>query len=62
MAKRSRATSKGKAHSFGGDWTSTKLAVIAKYLSAYVDVLKNQSFITAYIDAFAGTGYRTMRR
>lgn len=36
--------------------------MIAKYLSAYIDALKNQSFVTAYIDAFAGTGYRTMRR
>lgn len=62
MARRSRASAKGKAHSFGGSWTSTKLQVIAKYLSAYIDALKNQSFVTAYIDAFAGTGYRTMRR
>lgn len=39
-----------------------KLAVIEKYLTAYLTVMKNRSFITAYIDAFAGTGYRTMRR
>src|SRR5690348_13935074 len=58
MARRSRATAKGKAHSFGGDWTSKKLAVVEKYLSAYLDALKNQPFKTAYIDAFAGTGYR----
>ena len=32
MATRKRATSKGKAHSFGGDWTSTKLGVLEKYL------------------------------
>lgn len=62
MARRSRATAKGKAHSFGGDWTSKKLAVIKQYLDAYLDALKNQPFKTAYIDAFAGTGYRTMRR
>lgn len=62
VAKRGRATSKGKAHAFGGEWTSTKLAVLSKYLTAYLDALKNQSFVTAYIDAFAGTGYRTMRR
>lgn len=61
MARRSRATSKGKAHSFGGDWTSTKLDVLAKYLAAYTTALKNQRFTKAYIDAFAGTGYRTMR-
>lgn len=62
MARRSRATAKGKVHSFGGDWTSKKLEVIEKYLASYLDVLKNRSFLTAYIDAFAGTGYRTMRR
>ena len=62
MARRSRATADGKKHSFGGEWTSTKLAVLAKYLTAYIDALKNQSFVTAYIDAFAGTGYRTMSR
>jgi three-Cys-motif partner protein len=55
-------SSKGKAHSFGGDWTQTKLDVLAKYLASYLDALKKQSFVTAYIDAFAGTGYRSMRR
>lgn len=62
VTRRSRATAKGKAHAFGGDWTSAKLDVLAKYLSAYLDALKKQPFVTAYIDAFAGTGYRTMRR
>jgi three-Cys-motif partner protein len=67
MAKRNRATSEGKAHSFGGDWTSTKLAVLAKYLTAYTTALKDKPssdrpFVKAYIDAFAGTGYRSMRR
>lgn len=67
MARRTRATSKGKAHSFGGDWTSTKLAVLEKYLTAYTTALKDKpsserSFRKAYIDAFAGTGYRTLRR
>lgn len=67
MARRSRATSRGKAHSFGGDWTSTKLDVLAKYLTAYTTALKDKPsaerpFRKAYIDAFAGTGYRTMRR
>jgi three-Cys-motif partner protein len=67
MARRSRATAKGKAHSFGGDWTSTKLDVLAKYLSAYTTALKDKptperAFRKAYIDAFAGTGYRTARR
>ncbi|MFN7131303.1 MAG: three-Cys-motif partner protein TcmP [Myxococcales bacterium] len=61
MARRSRATSKGKAHRFGGDWTSTKLDVLARYLSAYTTALKDSPFRKAYIDAFAGTGYRTER-
>lgn len=67
MATRKRATSRGKAHSFGGDWTSKKLEVLAKYLSSYTTALKNKPsperpFRKAYIDAFAGTGYRSMRR
>jgi three-Cys-motif partner protein len=56
---------RGKAHRFGGDWTSTKLDVLAKYLAAYTKVLKNKPsvehpFRKAYIDAFAGTGSRMM--
>jgi three-Cys-motif partner protein len=31
-------------------------------LTAYTTALKNQPFTTLYIDAFAGTGYRTMKR
>jgi len=66
MARRSHATSKGKAHRFGGDWTSQKLDVIASYLAAYTKALKAQPtperpFRKTYIDAFAGTGYRTWR-
>ncbi len=66
MATRNRKTSKGKAHTFGGDWTSTKLDVLAKYLTAYTTALKDKPtadrpFKKAYIDAFAGTGYRSMR-
>ncbi len=65
MAKRRRE--KGKAHRFGGDWTSAKLEVLAKYLAAYTTAQKDKPtperpFRKAYIDAFAGTGYRTMRR
>jgi len=48
-------------HRFGGDWTDQKLKVIAEYLSSYTTALKNQEFTTGYIDAFAGTGYRTVR-
>lgn len=66
MARRSRATSKGKAHRFGGDWTQTKLDVLKDYLAAYTKALKDKPsadkpFRKAYIDAFAGTGYRTAR-
>lgn len=41
---------------FGGDWTEEKLRAVKAYLAAYVNVMKNQPFITTYIDAFAGTG------
>jgi three-Cys-motif partner protein len=51
----------GKAHEFGGDWTSKKLEVLSGYLAAYTTALKNRPFRKAYIDAFAGTGYRTDR-
>jgi three-Cys-motif partner protein len=57
MAKRSR----GKAHRFGGDWTTMKLDILSSYLTSYTTALKNQLFTTFYIDAFAGTGYRTMK-
>jgi three-Cys-motif partner protein len=49
-------------HRFGGDWTSRKLAVIAAYLTSYTTALKNAPFKKAFIDAFAGTGYRRPRR
>jgi three-Cys-motif partner protein len=45
---------------FGGDWTINKLKRIGKYLAAYTQVLKNKNFHLIYIDAFAGTGYRTV--
>lgn len=48
----------GKSHRFGGDWTSAKLEVLSKYLESYATALKNTRFKKAYIDAFAGTGYR----
>lgn len=54
------------AHRFGGDWTGKKLQVLAKYLESYTTALKNKPspdrpFRKAYIDAFAGTGYRTQK-
>jgi three-Cys-motif partner protein len=61
VAARKRATSRGKAHRFGGDWTSAKLAIVGEYLKGYTTALKKASFRTAYVDAFAGTGYRSLR-
>ncbi len=52
----------GTPHSFGGDWTADKLERVANYLRAYATIMKKQQFRYAYIDAFAGTGYRTLRR
>lgn len=51
-------TPDSREHNFGGDWTTTKLEVLAKYLCAYTTALKKQPFTKTYIDAFAGTGYR----
>lgn len=45
---------------FGGNWTTEKLKRVVDYLNAYTMALKNKSFCLHYIDAFAGTGYRTL--
>ncbi|MFH0988674.1 MAG: three-Cys-motif partner protein TcmP [bacterium] len=47
-------------HSFGGDWTNDKLLRLKKYLVAYATIMNKQPFRFAFIDAFAGTGYRTI--
>lgn len=48
---------------FGGDWTEEKLKRIKKYLTAYTTILNKQPPLQfAYIDAFAGTGYRDLRQ
>jgi three-Cys-motif partner protein len=65
MAK-TRSTSAGSTHRFGGDWTDAKLNVLAKYLKSYTTALAGkptaaEPFRKAYIDAFAGTGTRTAR-
>ena len=57
----------GKSHRFGGDWTTMKLDVLRNYLVVYTAALRNKPtpehpFRKAYIDAFAGTGSRSMRR
>ena len=66
MSTRNTTNRSGKAHQFGGDWTTAKLDVIAQYLGKYTAALKDKPskdrpFVKAYIDAFAGTGYRTRR-
>ena len=48
--------------SFGGGWTTEKLERVRKYLKAYATIMKDRNFHFAYIDAFAGTGYRTYRQ
>jgi three-Cys-motif partner protein len=47
-----------KHGNFGGDWTEEKLARLAKYLPAYAHIFKSRPYKFAYIDAFAGPGYR----
>src|SRR6266478_8141598 len=48
---------------FGGDWTAEKLERVRKYLAAYTVIFARnpnaQKLIPIYVDAFAGTGYRT---
>jgi three-Cys-motif partner protein len=46
---------------FGGDWTEKKLECVKKYLAAYTKILSKTKFKYAYIDAFAGTGYREIK-
>lgn len=59
MTRKERGS--GKAHRFGGNWTSTKLDVLAGYLKSYTTALGDKPFRLGYIDAFAGTGYRDAR-
>src|SRR5262249_35655351 len=47
---------------FGGDWTSEKLERLRKYLVPYATIMRRQPFQFAYIDAFAGTGYNTLKQ
>lgn len=50
-----------RMHRFGGEWTEEKLQRVESYLSAYSTALKNQRFTRVYIDAIAGTGYRSTK-
>lgn len=52
----------GPGHRFGGNWTDTKLELLERYLHGYTTALQNKPFRIAYIDTFAGTGYRTLSR
>ena len=45
---------------FGGNWTEQKLECVSKYLHSYTQIMKDREFHFAYIDAFAGTGYREL--
>ena len=42
-----------------GDWTEVKLGALREYLRMYAAALRNQKFGRIYIDAFAGSGYRS---
>jgi three-Cys-motif partner protein len=62
VAKRIPGGPRVPRHRFGGDWTQAKLDVIVAYLTAYTTALDKTPFRTAYVDAFAGSGYRSGRR
>jgi three-Cys-motif partner protein len=49
-------------HLFGSVDTQAKLSCLKQYLQAYSIALKNKGFQRVYIDAFAGTGSRTVTR
>lgn len=51
-------------HEFGGPWTEEKLDHVGKYLHAYTTLMTSNPtarlyFQTIYVDAYAGSGYRT---
>lgn len=48
-------------HEFGGQHTEIKLEIVEKYLKAYAMALRQKFSSLWYIDAFAGTGSRTVR-
>jgi three-Cys-motif partner protein len=50
------------SQTFGGTWTEEKLERVRKYLVAYSTIMTKQKFRFAYIDAFAGTGYRILEQ
>lgn len=59
------ASSERAEHRFGGSWTEIKLNAVSDYLNFYTAALKASPspadpFETWYVDAFAGTGDRTV--
>ena len=59
------ATSESAEHRFGGVWTEIKLNAVSDYLNFYTRALqaspsRENPFETWYVDAFAGTGDRTV--
>jgi three-Cys-motif partner protein len=44
-----------------GPWAKEKLDALSRYLDFYTKVLKNQSWRTIYVDAFAGGGQAVVR-
>lgn len=50
-----------RVQQFGGKHTQRKLDVVAKYLAAYVTVMKKQDFRLFYVDGFAGSGASAAR-
>ena len=49
-------------HRFGGPWTEIKLDAVEYYLTCYTKALRATSFDLWYIDAFAGSGERTVEQ
>jgi three-Cys-motif partner protein len=49
-------------HEFGGVSTDLKLSIVEGYLGAFTTALRGHFRELIYIDAFAGTGERTVRR
>ena len=52
--------------SFGGKWTEQKLLALEKYLRAYLQIFTKNSkakmFTRHYVDAFAGSGWRSISK
>lgn len=44
------------AHKFGGVWTEKKIDIFLKYVSAYLNIMKNKRYKLLYFDGFAGSG------